>query len=118
LEMELAARLETDITALPGVGVVRRGYTRRSEWRDAHSSADLRADVGTAIAQHVALDVGTGEIDPLRRNIAKATVDAMYEVLPSFSSVKAPAKKYGIQIGDYRRFTDQPVVTVDPVEES
>jgi len=117
LELELAARLESDITTLSGVGIVRRGYTRRSQWRDPESSADLRHDVGEAVCKHVALDVGTGEIDPLRRNIARATVEALYDVIPAFTSVKQPAKRYGIQIDEYRRYQDVPVITVEPEEE-
>ena len=117
LSLELSARLEQDITTFVGVGVVQRGYTRRSQWKDKGASEDLRTDVGNAVSSAIALDVGTGEIDTLRRNIARATVDAMYEIIPAFSGVKAGAKKYGISIGEYRQFSDVPVVTVTPVED-
>jgi len=113
LSDELAARLELDITSFPGIGVVHRGYTRRSEWRDENSSTDLRRAVGEAVTAGVALNIETGELDPRRRNIARATVQALYDIIPSFSSVKAPAKRYGIDIEDYRRWTEVAVVTVD-----
>lgn len=112
LEMELAARVERDVTPVAGVGIVYRGYTKRSEWRDENSSADLRHDLGEAVASHVALDNATGEVDSIKRNIARATVDAMFELIPAFSSVKAPAKKYGLKISNYRTFRDVAVVTI------
>ena len=117
LELEIAARVEQDITVVPGVGIVRRGYTRRSQWRDSDSASILREDIGHAVTTTVARDNATGEIDPFKRNVARATVDAMYEILPAFYSIKAGAKKYGLRIGEYRTYSDVAVVNVDPVEE-
>ena len=117
LSLELAARVEADVTPVPGVGIIHRGYSRRSEWHDRNSSADLRRDVGEAVCRGVALDVETGELDSRRRNIARATVQALYDIIPSFSSVKQPARRYGINIDDYRRYSDVVVVTVDDMEE-
>ena len=80
LKAELAARMEDDIVPVPGLGVLYRGYTRRSEWRDENASADFRKDVGEAIVSKIALDLSTGELDPAKRNLARAEMKVMRDV--------------------------------------
>lgn len=112
LSMEISARVEVDLTPVPGVGVIQRGYTRRSKWREDYSADELRKDIGQAVTRAIAMDIATGELDPIKRNVARATIDALWEIVPSFSGVKQPAHRYGIRIGDYREFSDVAVVRV------
>lgn len=112
LQLELAARVEDEVTPVPGVGLIQRGYTRRSQWRDPDSAELLRSDIANAVTSTLALDIATGELDPVKRNIARAAIDALWEILPAFSSVKQPARRYGIRISDYRTYQDVPVVRV------
>lgn len=112
LSSEISARVEVDITPVPGVGVIQRGYTRRSNWRHESSAAELRTHIGEAIVRAISLDIATGELDPAKRNISRATIEALWDILPSFSSVKQPAHRYGIRIGEYREFYDAAVVHI------
>ena len=112
LSMEIAARVEEDLTPVPGVGTIQRGYTRRSQWRDTHSAQQLRYDLGEAVSSAVSMDVATGELDPMKRNVARAVVSALWECLPAFSGIKQPANRYGIRISDYRTYNDVPVVSI------
>lgn len=112
LTLEISARVESDLTPVPGVGVIERGYTRRSNWKDEHSSERLRHDLGEAVVTTISLDLATGELDPVKRNISRATVSALMECLPAFSSIKQPAHRFGIRIGEYRDYGDVPVVRI------
>lgn len=113
LSAELAARMEADDVEVPGVGVLRRSWKRRSEWANDTSGEDLRRDVRDAVVRDLALDLRTGELDTVTRNIAGAAVDAVFEILPAPSSIKQSAKRYGLRIGDYRRFSDSASVAVE-----
>ena len=112
-ELELAARMESDHVVVPGVGVLVRGYDERSQWRDEHSSELLRTDITEAIAKRLALDIGTGEVDQVKVNIAREALRVAWDVIPSFSSVKRPAGRLGIHIDDYRTITKVARVTIE-----
>ena len=112
LTMELAARVESETTTVEGFGLIERGYSRRSAWAQSDSADLLRHDLGEAVVAKVALDLATGELDPVKRNIARAAVSELWEVLPAFSSLKRGAHRLGIHIDEYRTFSDVPVVRV------
>jgi hypothetical protein len=102
LSDELAARMEADQVRVPGVGMLERKRERRSTWLHEHSSVEFRKAVGDTAVNRIALDVGTGELDPVRRNIGRAVVDLLWEYVPSFSSVKAAGKRDGIDVDQFR----------------
>lgn len=117
LEAELAARMETSEVHIRGVGLLVRRAERRSTWRDEHASADFRRDVGQAVVHKVAVDIATGELDPVKRNISQFTVETMFEVIPAFSSVKAPGRKLGIDVEEYRVVSEVQKVILEEVFE-
>lgn len=115
LTMEVAARVEDDETIVAGYGSswsIARGYKRTSTWSQPDSAELLRHDLGEAVVAKIALDVATGELDPAKRNIARAAIAELWEVLPAFSSLKAGAKRLGIHIDQYRQFTDVATITL------
>ena len=102
IEGELAATMEADVLDLAGMRLVRSEGTS-SSWRNEHSSQVMRDDLSLAVATNVALDVGTGEVDPIKRNIAVATMRTALEAIPSFSSLnKRGRERLGLRMGDYR----------------
>jgi hypothetical protein len=117
LEMELSARMEADEVPVSGVGLLVRRTERRSTWKDEHASADFRRHVGQAVIHKIALDVATGELDPVKRNVATVTVDLMFDVVPAFSSVKAPGRKLGIEVEEYRVISEVYRVSLEEVLE-
>lgn len=103
IETDLADRMEADEIPVPGVGVLKRTPAKREAWRFAHSSDQMREDLALAVASAVALDVASGELDQMKRNVALAAVRAAYEVIPSFSSLKtAGRKRFNLRLEDYR----------------
>lgn len=118
IEENLAASMETDVIDIPGLGRSRRSETTRSTWADDSAAERLRDDLASAVAREVALDIATGEMDPMKRNVAMHTMRAAYEAIPSFSSVKtAGRKRFGIAIGDYRSFDTGYTVKIEAVED-
>lgn len=117
IELELAARMETDEVAVAGVGVLVRRPEKRSAWRDKHASAEFRYQTGLAIVREIALDIATGELEPVKRNVAQATIDLAFEVIPAFSSVKARGRALGIHPDEYRTSSEVYKVTIDTAQE-
>ena len=72
----------------PGLGHVVRAETSRSTWSSDSAPERLRDDLARAVADDVAIDIATGEIDPMKRNVALHALRAAYEAIPSFSSIK------------------------------
>lgn len=116
LTMEVAARVEMDETRV-GDWHIERGYKRNSAWSQSDSAELLRHDLGEAVVSKVALDISTGELDPVKRNIARAAIAELWECLPAFSSLKQGAKRLGLRIDEYRTYTDVPVVKVHELGE-
>jgi len=101
----LTGSMEVDEMIVPGVGVLRRSETTTSTWNHNASAEMLREDLAAAITAEVATDIATGEIDEMKRNVARATMRAAYDVIPSFSSIKAAGpKRFGVRISDYRSY--------------
>jgi hypothetical protein len=104
LELDLADSMVDNEMPTP-VGVLRRLEIRRSTWATAHAGDRMRDDLARAVAAEVAMDNATGEIDPLKRNVAMAALRAIYEAIPSFTEVKvAGRKRFGIDMGLYRTY--------------
>jgi hypothetical protein len=116
IELDLAARMEDDEVRVPHVGVLVRSREKRSSWRDSYASAEFRREVGQAVIKEIALDIVTGELEPVKRNVAEATVALMFDVIPAFSSVKARGKALGVHPSDYRIESEVTRVTIDPEE--
>lgn len=113
LEADLAASMETD-DVQAGPLRLHREPTTRSAWRHKDSGRQMREDLAQAIAASLALDMATGEINPVIRNIVVATMRAAYEAIPSFSSLnKAGRERFGLRVGDYREFSTVYKVTVE-----
>jgi len=116
LQMELPARMEGDSVAIAGVGVLRKQKYTTSTWADDAASIHFRALVADTAINKVALNVATGELDPTIRQVGRAVVDKLWEYVPSFSTVKAPAKRDGIDVDEFRSFTHTTKVTLDTLD--
>jgi hypothetical protein len=106
--------METDRVTVPHVGWLRRVPTKRSEWRDERSAEDFRHAIAETVVREIALDLATGEVDPVKRNIARATINEMYDIIPSFSDVKARGRRLGIDVSDFRSYSTVMKVEFDP----
>lgn len=114
IESDLAARMEDDFTQVPGVGVLRRMEAHRSTWRYDGAAEQMRDDLARAVAQSIAVDIATGEIDQGKRNVALAAMRAAYSAIPAFSSLKVAGRRnFGLQIGDYRSFETYNRVSIE-----
>lgn len=114
LEIELVDRMETDTVPVPGLGTLHRSPSNNSTWKHGGAGEELRTDLARAVADEIALDVATGELDPIKRNIALATLRAAYEAIPAFSSLKAAGpKRFGVHISEYRDYSTSYRVTLD-----
>lgn len=117
LELALAERMETDDVPVEGVGMLHRTEAKRSSWRYGHSADQMREDLAVAVATNVALDVGTGEVDPMKRNIALHAIRTAYDAIPSFSNLKvAGRERLGLKISDYRSYDTYYRVTLEVTE--
>ncbi len=113
IEGDLAARMEDDYVRT-GAGVLRRAEATRSTWRYDGAAEQMRDDLARAVAQSVAVDIATGEIDQMKRNVALAAMRAAYSAIPAFSSLKVAGRRnFGLQIGDYRSYETYYRVTVE-----
>ncbi len=112
LVMELAARMPEKIMAVDGIGVLVKGYREQSRWKYKDSSMDLRHDIREAVVDRYAKNARTGEIDTGTRNLLREVIQDLWDVIPSFSTVKAPAKRFGIDIREYREVTEVPTVSI------
>lgn len=115
LELELSARMDADMVTLPGIGYLSRTREATSRWKDKDSGDILRHDLREAIATRLASNIRTGEMDDMTRNVVRLAIDAAYEVIPAFSSIKAAGRKLGIDVGDYREFGVRYRVAVIPL---
>lgn len=97
---------------------ISRERSSRSYWRDADSSERMREAIEQQVATTLALDVGTGEIDPVRKNLISYAIHQLWDVLPAPSTLKAGARKYGINLRDFREFQPGFTIRITPVEET
>lgn len=118
IELSLIDSMEEDEVIVPGVGKLVRQRSSSSTWRDKDASKRLRDDLAAAVAADIALDVATGEYDPMKRNVALAAIRVAYDAIPAFSSLKVAGRdRLGLSIGDYRAFTDYYVIGLDTGEQ-
>lgn len=101
----MALKMDFELLDVPGYGWLKKVPTETSRWKDKNSSTDLREDIKSAVVASVAMDIGTGELDPVKRNIARATADRLMSILPQPNAVLKEGKNYGIDIRDYRDYT-------------
>jgi hypothetical protein len=119
IELSLIDSMEEDELVVPAIGVLKREEKSTSSWRDGDAGRRMREDLASAVAAEVALDVATGELDQMKRNVAMATMRAAYEAIPSFSSLKVAGRtRLGLDIGDYRRVSTYYSVSLTRGEES
>jgi len=116
LELALAEAMPESRMIEGGLRITRE-RAARSYWKDPDSSERMRAAIEASVSQRLALDVGTGEVDPVRRNLISYAIHELWEVLPAPSALKAGAKKYGLRISDYREFQDGFTIRLSPAEE-
>lgn len=106
LELDLADRMEADVVPVPGIGSLKRTPFTSSGWKYDGAGERMRDDLADAVAKDIAMDVGTGEYDPIKRNVALAAIRAAYEAIPAFSSLKAAGpKRFNVRISDYRNYS-------------
>ena len=86
LELVLIDTMEESTLVTPEV-VVHREPTVRSTWKPS-GAARMREDIKHAVANNMALDVETGEVNVGRRNVINAAIDELWAGVPAFSSIK------------------------------
>src|SRR5262245_41277347 len=97
--------LESEKQYVLGFGTLMKTPRESTRWRTPDAGQAMRLDVGSAVVQSIAMDIGSGEIDREKQNIARETVNRLYDIIPAFSTVKAAGRRYGIDITDYREST-------------
>lgn len=118
IEESLIPSMVDDVVPVAGVGRLVREEKWSSTWRTGNSSQQMRDDLAAAVATSVALDVATGDIDQMKRNVALAALRVAYRAIPSFSSLnKAGREELGLHIGDYRASNSYYRVTLQPEED-
>jgi len=114
IELSLIESMEENELVVPGVGKLTRNEASSSTWVDRRAGARMREDLAVAVASEVALDVATGEVDPMKRNVALAALRVAYEAIPAFSSLKSAGReRLGLRLSDYRKFNNYYTVTLD-----
>lgn len=117
LQEELAPAMTDDTVAIDGLGWLRREEVTREAWKDGGANERMRDDLARSVADSVSLDVATGELDPMKRNVAIAALRAAYDAIPSFSSLKvAGRRRFGLHLSDYRDYTTGYKVSVEAAE--
>ena len=118
IELSLIDSMDEDELAFPGVGKLVRGEKLTTKWQDKNSGERMREDLAVAVASQVALDVATGEMDPMKRNVALAAIRTAYEAIPSFNNLKVSGRKrLGLRMDDYLAYESHYVVTLETMEE-
>lgn len=117
LELVLSESMIEDDLPIPGIGYLHRQEKQRSTWRYPGASDEMRQNLAEAVASDVARDVATGEIDPMKRNVALAALRAAYEAIPSFSSIKVPGRiRFHVDLEDYRTAETYYTVKIERAE--
>lgn len=117
IEDTVVASMTEDTAAFPG-GQLHRNEVRSSAWIDDSASERMRDDLAAAVAYEVALDVASGEVDPMKRNVALRAIRTAYEVIPSFSALKtAGQRRLGLHIGDYRSFGTTYKIAIEALDD-
>lgn len=118
IQQQLVDSMETDDEIAPGLGVIHREETTSSRWKDKSAAEDLRQNLSTAVADTIARDVASGELDQMKRNVALATMRLALEAIPAFSSLnKAGRERLGILISDYREYSTGYKISIEAVED-
>lgn len=113
-EQQLVDAMPEDTMTVQFVGPVHRVERSGSAWKTKTSGEQMRSDLKRAVADSIAVDVATGDMDPMKRNVARATMDLAFEVIPSFSSLgKAGRERLGLHITDYRDFSTSYKIAID-----
>lgn len=114
----LLDRLEEDQTNIAGLGQFARSTTSRKRNRYDDSADQMRSALSEAVARSVAFDVATGEIDPMKRNVARAAVDLAVQHA-SVSGLKQSARKaLGIAPDDFYEYQRTAIIKFTPGMES
>lgn len=120
----MRAALEVELVdSIPGkeaiVGSIRakRGTRTNSAWKPDGSNR-MQNDITVSVADRIATDIETGEIDRGKRNIAVAAAREVFDIIYAPSNIKkAPAFRYGLRIDDYRTFDEIDIVTLEHLDE-
>ena len=114
----LIGDMEGDVVDVPGMGRLHREEVTSSAWSDSHARERMQDDLTQAVARVVARDVATGEVNPMKRNVAIHTMRTALAAIPSFSTLlKAGRTQLGLHIDDYRTYATHYKVTVEAIED-
>jgi hypothetical protein len=117
LQLQLVDSMDSDLVGFPGGRLVRT-EVNSSAWKTKDSGKQLRDDLTRAVADNIALDVATGDMDPIKRNVARATMLLALEAIPSFSNLnKAGRERLGLQMSYYRDYGTTYKVTVEALDD-
>jgi len=111
LEDDLVASMESDHTVVPGTGLVKRVERSSSTWRFDGAGERMRDDLVHAVANRVAVDVGTGEIDTVKRNIAAEAMRVAFTAIPAFTTLKR--NSLGLRNSDYRQYSNTYRISIE-----
>jgi len=117
LEVSLLDTMPTDSLNAGAIRITREESTR-STWSDG-GAARMREDVSHSVATKLATDVGTGEVDPVRRNLMQNAIRESLKYFSAPSGIKKLAREdLGLGIGDYKTFSHPNVITVTRITDT
>ncbi len=96
----------------------KREKAKRWTWKDKDSGQIMREDIAHSVSSKLATNVATGEVDVEARNLMQNAIRELWDLLPAPSSMKmGGAKRFGLDIFDYRSLSQPSVIKVIPREE-
>lgn len=103
-----------EATLLTGNYIVKREPVTRWAWKDAKASAkQMREDIAFNVANTLATDLETSEVNIGRRNVILNAIRELFTVIPAIQDMKVDgARRYGLDRFDYKSKTDGYNVTI------
>ena len=106
-----------EATLVMGGTTIRREPKVRSTWKEG-GAARMREDVAFGVATKLATDVGTGEVDTVRRNLMQNAINESLKVFNSPQGLKKAGREdIGLRMGEYKNYSDGYNVTVTTIAE-
>lgn len=117
IEIALIEAMPEDSLRMGDVTIVRERATR-SSWREG-GSVQMRKDIAAGLANELALDVGTGEVDEVRRNYMRNAIQEALSLINAPTGIKVPGReRLSLTMSTYKEYTEGYNVRVIDMEEA